>query len=68
MNLYVACAVHSVRRAHGAGYGLLEHVLAWGTPRNSGLAWDAQGDVMAARMVGIRQEGNPCRMVPSKEV
>ena len=28
--------------------------------------WDAQGDVMAARVVGIRQEGvNPCRMVPS---
>ena len=27
---------------------------------------DAQGDVMAARVVGIRQEGvNPCRMVPS---
>ena len=28
--------------------------------------WDAQGDVMAARVVGIRQEGvNTCRMVPS---
>ena len=27
---------------------------------------DAQGDVMAARAVGILQEGvNPCRMVPS---
>ena len=27
---------------------------------------DAQGDVMAARVVGIRQEGvKPCRMVPS---
>ena len=27
---------------------------------------DAQGDVMAARVVGIRQEGlNHCRMVPS---
>ena len=27
---------------------------------------DAQGDVMAARVVGIRQERlNPCRMVPS---
>ncbi len=43
------------------------HVLAWGTPRNARLAWDAQGDVMAARMVGIRQEGNPCRMVPSEK-
>ena len=27
---------------------------------------DAQSDVMAARVVGIRQEGvHPCRMVPS---
>ena len=27
---------------------------------------NAQGDVMAARVVGIRQEGvKPCRMVPS---
>ncbi len=43
------------------------HVLAWGTPRNARLAWDAQGDVVAARMVGIRQEGNPCRMVPSEK-
>ena len=33
------------------------HVLAWGTPRNARLACDAQGDVMAARVVGIRQEG-----------
>ena len=42
------------------------HVLAWATPRNARLAWDAQGDVVAARMVGIRQEGlNPCWMVPS---
>ena len=42
------------------------HVLAWGTPRNARLAWDAQGDVMAARMVGIEQKGNHCRMLPSK--
>ena len=28
--------------------------------------WDAQSDVMAARVVGIRQEGlKPCRVVPS---
>ena len=33
-------------------------MLVWGTPRNAKLAWDAQGDVVAARMVGIRQEGN----------
>ena len=44
----------SVRRRSRTGRA---HVLAWGTPRNAGLAWDAQGDVMAARMVGIRQEG-----------
>ena len=31
-----------------------------------GLFLDAQGDVMTARVVGIRQEGvKPCRMVPS---
>ena len=31
-----------------------------------GLLLNAQGDVMDARVVGIRQEGeNPCRMVPS---
>ena len=43
------------------------HVLACGTPRSARFAFgDAQGDVMAARVVGIRQEGvNPCRMVPS---
>ena len=43
------------------------HVLAWLTPWTARFAFgDAQGDVMAARVVGIRQEGvNPCRMVPS---
>ena len=43
------------------------HVFAWGTPRSARFAFgDAQGDVMAARVVGVRQEGlNPCRMVPS---
>ena len=31
-----------------------------------GLFFDAHGDVLAARVVGIRQEGlNPSRMVPS---
>ena len=33
------------------------HVLAWGTPRNARFAFNAQGDVMAEPMVGIRQEG-----------
>ena len=43
------------------------HVFAWGTPRNARFALNAQSDVMAARVVGIRQEGlKPCRMVPSK--
>ena len=32
-------------------------MLAWGTPRNARFAFDAQSDVMAARVVGIRQEG-----------
>ena len=30
------------------------HVLAWGTSRNARFALDAQSDVMAARVVGIR--------------
>ena len=34
------------------------HVLAWGTPRSARFAFgNAQGDVMAACVVGIRQEG-----------
>ena len=34
------------------------HMLACGTPRNARFAFgDAQCDVMAARVVGIRQEG-----------
>ena len=32
-------------------------MLAWGTPRSARLALNAQGDVMAARVVGIRQVG-----------
>ena len=68
VKLYVACAVCSVRRAHDAGHGRAEHMCSRGEPLETrGLLWDAQGGVMAARMVGIRQEGlNPCRMVPSK--
>ena len=62
---HVACAVCSVRRVHDAGHGRAKHM--WGTLRNARFAFNAQGDVMAARVVGIRQEGlNPCRMVPSK--
>ena len=42
-------------------------MFVWGTPRSARYAFgDAQGDIMAAHVVGIRQEGvNPCRMVPS---
>ena len=32
------------------------HVLAWGTHRSARFALNAQSDVMAARVVGIRQE------------
>ena len=67
VKLYVACAVRSVRRAHGAGYGRAEHMYSRGEPLETrGLLLDAQGDVMAARVVGIRQEENPCQMVPSR--
>ena len=58
MKLYVACAVCSVRRVHGAGYGRAEHMCSHGDPLGvRGLLGDAQSDVMAARVVGIRQEG-----------
>ena len=58
MKLYVACAVCSLRRAHNAGHGRAEHMCSRGEPLGMrGLLWDAQGDVMAARVVGIRQEG-----------
>ena len=58
MKLYVACAVCSVRRAHGAGYGRAEHMCLRREPlRVRGLLCSAQGAVMAARVVGIRQEG-----------
>ena len=67
MKLYVTCAVCSVRRVHGAGYGRAEHMCSRGEPLGlRGLFFNAPGDVMAARVVGIWQEGvNPCRMVPS---
>ena len=43
------------------------HVLAWRTPRIAKFVFFlCAGDVMAARVVGIRQEGvNPCLMVLS---
>ena len=58
MKLFVACAVCSVRRTHNAGHGRAEHMCSRGEPLEMrGLLWDAQGDVMAACMVGIWQEG-----------
>ena len=59
--------LRSVFCSQSAGYGRAEHMCARGEPLGvRGLLWDAEGDVMAARVVGIRQEGlNPCRMVPS---
>ena len=58
VKLYVACVVCSVRRTHGAGHGQAEHMCSRGEPLEMrGLLWDAQSDVMAARVVGIRQEG-----------
>jgi len=65
---HVACTVRSVRRAQEAGYGRSEHMCSRGEPLEMrGLLSDVQSDVMAARVVGIRQEGlNPCRMVPSE--
>ena len=67
MKPYVACVVCSVRRVHGAGYGRAEHMCSRGEPLGlRGLFLRCAGDVMAARVVGIRQEGvNPCLMVPS---
>jgi len=54
------CGLHSVFCSQSAQRRSLTgraHVLAWGTPRNARFALDAQGGVMAACMVGIRQEG-----------
>ena len=54
------CGLRSVFCSQGARRRLRTgraHVLAWGTPRNARFALNAQGDVMAACVVGIRQEG-----------
>ena len=54
------CGLCSVFCSQGAWRRLRKgkaHVLVWGTPRNAGLALNEQSDVMAARVVGIRQEG-----------
>ena len=46
--------LQSARRRSRTGRA---HVFAWGTPRSARFALNAQGDVMAARVVGILQEG-----------
>ena len=54
------CGLRSVFCSQGARRRLRTgraHVLAWGTPRSARFALNAQGDVMAARVVGIQQEG-----------
>ena len=63
----VTCVVCSVRRMHSAGYGREEHMCSRGESLGSrGLFFLCAGDVMAARVVRVRQEGViPCRMVPS---
>ena len=51
MKLYVACAVCSVRRVHGAGYGRAEHMCSRGEPLGlRGLFLRCAGDVMATRV------------------
>ena len=51
VKLYVTCAVCSVRRVHGAGYGREEHMCSRGEPLGlRGLFFLCAGDVMAARV------------------
>ena len=67
VKLYVACAVCSVRRVHGAGYGRAEHMCSRGEPLGlRGLLLMCRVTSWLHVWFGIRQEGlNPCRMVPS---
>jgi len=58
VKLYVG--LRSVFCSQGARRRLREgraHVLVWGTPQNVGPALNEHSDVMAALVVGIRQEG-----------
>ena len=69
VNLYVACALHSVRRAHGAGYGLLEHMCSRGEPLETRglLGMHRVTSWLHVWLESGRRGLNPCRMVPSKE-
>ena len=53
MKLDVTCAVCSVRRVHGAGYGRAEHMCSRGEPlgQRGFFFFKCAGDVMAARVV-----------------
>ena len=67
---YVACAVCSVRRMHGAGYGREGHMFSRGEPlglRGLFVFFNARvTSWLPARVVGVQQEEViPCRMVPS---
>ena len=55
--LFGLCSVFWSQSARRRSRTDRAHVFAWGTPRNARFAFDAQSDVMAARVVGIRQEG-----------
>ena len=59
MKLYVACAVCSVRRVHGAGYGRAEHICSRGEPLGlRGLLLEMCRVTSWLHMwFGIRQEG-----------
>ena len=69
VKLYVTCAVCSVSRVHGAGYGREKHMCSRGEPlglRGLFFYYARVTSWLPARVVGIRQEGvKPCRMVPS---
>ena len=49
----VFCSQNALRRLRTGR----AHVFAWETPQTARFAFYAQSDVMAARVVGIRQEG-----------
>ena len=67
MKLYVACAVCSVRRAHGAGYGQAQHMCSRGDPLEvGGLLWMHRVTSWLHVWLESCRRVNPCRKVPSK--
>ena len=66
VKLYVACAVFSVRRAHGTGYGRAEHMCSRGEPLGvRGLLWMRRVTSWLHVWSESGRRVNPCRMVPS---